>query len=365
MFDLFDRTAEVSSAQYTPPNWQYIRSQLQLNIKKLHGFYGTFPTAVKADHILARLITAVAIPKTLELTRFYDNVQRVSMDVAMALFFTSSISFGRLHHRNFYNCHEVIIADFTPFDERSVHENWKNVSAVTVEYHPYTDLNMLLPEPDSYAPSNKIAFIKINIAALMVQYRAFRLSEEMITAVTLENERSLYQFIRMHVLPNMIYSHVDHAVLNRMTHLLQDQGMIPSTKKHSFHLIEESNKVDAALEQEVMYYSRAQRDFKTILHAVPLITRRRAIDLLHNPDIAKTQQVGWALQLMRLPSVKLLALLCPENVLRANKATANALILDLTKLLNSHMLRRMLPPAFAEAAELDVADILNIMGHPA
>jgi len=363
MFDLFQRQVGASFAQYTPPNWMNIKSQLGSNIQRIKRYYGENPTAVKADHILARLITSIAIPKSLELPRYYDNVQRVSMDVAMALFFTSSISFGRVKGNDFYNCPEIILADFSGFDYEYVDTHWRDVSAVKVDYHPYTDMNMILPEPSHYQQVNNLAVIRINPAMLMVQYRAFRAEEEAISSLTGEDQRSLYQFIRMHVLPNMLDTHLDHAVLNRMTRLINGVEMIPMRYRHSFALIEMQSKVDEALAQQIRYYSLANRSFEVMLHSVPLIAHSRMVDLLEKPEIAPTQQVMWALELSKLPAIRMLMLLSPDIAKTANASFINKTIRYLVQLKNNHILRRMLPANIVKEVELDVDDILNLLGR--
>jgi hypothetical protein len=362
MFDLFQRRAGMSSPQYTPPNWDYVRSQLRTNIQRAKKYFSTYPSAVAGEHILAKLITAVAIPMNMDLSRYYDNVDRVSLDVTMALFLTSSISFGRVTKGNFFGSHEIIVADFGKIDPDYVHDHWREATSVTVEYHPYCDIKCLLPEGKSYPEhADKVSVIKVNLGMLMVQYRAFCMEEEAISEITNDAKRTLYQFVRMHVLPNMLDSYIDHAILNRIQHLIDGQGMDVNKTSLPVALFDIAARLDQSLEQEISYYGKAGRDYQTLLNAIPLISSWRAIDLLQMPDIAPTQQVMWALGLSRLPRIKLLTLLTPVFLRSINKAADNHIVLDLKRIQSSQTLRRVLPGNVIKDVELEIDDTINLI----
>ncbi len=363
MFELFQRPDGANFQRYEPPGWRYLKEQMDLNLTKVKRFYRINPTAVPSNHILVRLLQSSTVPKHMGLNRYYDNVQNLSLNLSSALFFTSSARDGKITYGNFYNGPEIILADFSDFDYELENSNWQDTQAVQVEYHPYTDLNLILPEKANYPQTEVISVIRINLAKLLVQYRAFRLQEEKIAEVTNLEQRSVYQFIRMYVLPNMLNTHLDYSVINRLNCLLGGIDIVPTNKKHSFHLNDLTSKVDECLQFEIDYYGKVNRDMRTLVNSIKLLNLDHLIDLVKMPDIATTNQVLWALVLMRLPVIDLLTRICSTGAVPLNRGFRNSLLKTVTMLRTNNSLLNHLP--FRSSVEIEsLCDrILYRLGH--
>jgi hypothetical protein len=363
VFELFRRPEGASFPKYEPPGWPYVKGLILANLIKVKRFYRLNPTAVPSNHILVRLLQSSAIPQHMDLNRYYDNVQGLSLNLSAALFFTSSAHEGKLTHGNFYNGPEILLADFSDFDYVSEDKNWQDTQAVQVEYHPYTDLNLILPEKIRYPETKGVSVIRINIAKLLVQYRAFRLQEEQIAEITGLEQRSIYHFIRMYVLPNMLDTHLDYAVINRLNCLMDGIEIEPTKWKHSFYLNDVSAKVDQCLQYEVDFYGKVSRDLRTLVNTIKLFGKDYLIDLVEIPDMALTYQVTWALVLMRLPTVDLITRICPTTANSTNRAFTNSLFKMVTVLRTNKSLINHLPFEARIDTETLCDRILSRLGH--
>lgn len=363
MYTLFTGPVESLYPRYTAPNWANVRQQLRQNLTRIQSYYGRQPYAVNAKHLLAKMIIAAALPITLEAYRYYSHAQRVSIDTTGALFLTSSTNWGRLHHGEFYNCPEVIMVDYSEFDYEEVARDWRNAKAVRVLYHPYMDLSLATPEAKHYPPSEKLAYISINMAMLLVQYRAFCLEEQAIALSLGGTTRNVYQFIAMHVLPNMLNSHVDVALVNRMSALAEGLVFPEAEYMHSVFTPFVTDKVDACLELLLLYSSKVTIRVHDLQASIPTVGYKSGIDATVLPDNVDTLQLRWAYFLSRVPYIRLMTIMTLQTM-RGKTALGreiNELRNKIQRLERDGSLRRMLSGQLLESTELELADLLNLL----
>jgi hypothetical protein len=219
MHNLFNLMPNIEHGILRLPEWAYVRTELRRNLDRVIAYYRKHPTAVHSAHFLVRLLQSITVPKSLNLERYYYNVDAGALNLSMALKMTSSIYRGQLFDGVFYSdCKEILIAHSEPFDFHQAHRNWETLCPIEVLRHPLSDLGLGLPDGDKIGSDYGIAVISINIPMLAVQYRAFRINEEYLTGNS-DSQRSVMQFIRMYVIPNMLPSHLDHCLFNRIYNL--------------------------------------------------------------------------------------------------------------------------------------------------
>jgi hypothetical protein len=308
MHGLFNLLPGVGMPTMYATNWHYARDGLRHNLKKVVEFYHTHSMAVESEHFLVRLLQSITTPKALPLDRYYAIVDALSLNLGMALKMTSSISKGHVFPGTFYGpgCTEVLIADDADFDAAAVTRNWENVQAIRVLRHPRSDLGLNLPDGKRTGSEEGIAVIAINIPMLAVQYRAFRLREDEYAARTGEPGRTIQQFVHMHVLPNMLYSHFDYVMLNRIYNLESGRPLGESTKPHPFYITDFSQKLNAVHSTILTNLKAVGQDFTGVLRSIPVVTKETLDDALAIPEMAPTRQVVWALALSRFPAINLM-----------------------------------------------------------
>lgn len=308
MHALFNLLAGVNIPTMYAANWHYAREGLQHNLKKVVEFYRTHSMAVESEHFLVRLLQSISIPKGLSLDRYYANVDALSLNLGMALKMTSSISKGHIFNGTFYGpgCTEVLIADNADFDVEAIDKSWRETQAIRVLRHPRSDLGLNLPDGKRTGSEDGIVVVAINIPMLAVQYRAFRLYEDQYSLETGEPGRTIMQFIHMYVLPNMLYSHFDYVMFNRIYNLERGAPLGESSKPHPFYITDFSSKLNAVHATILTNLKAVGQDFTGVLRSIPAVTQNNLDEVMSFPEMAPTRQVVWAMALSRLPAIDLM-----------------------------------------------------------
>jgi hypothetical protein len=167
----------------------------------------------------------------------------------------------------------------------------------------------------------------------------------------------------MYVLPNMLDTHLDYATINRLNNLMDGIDIDPPKWKHSFPLIDLTQKVDQCLQYEIDFYGRVNRDLRTLVNSIKLFDKDYLIDLVEMPDMAMTYQVSWVLVLMRLPVIDLLTRICPTVAVATNRAFTNSLLKTVLMLQTNKSLQKHLPFKARVDAEAMCDRILSRLGH--
>lgn len=345
MYKLFDYESPVATGAVTVSGWKYVRDGLRQNLGTVLSYYRKNPTAVKSQHFLVRLIESFAVPRSLELDRYYDNVADRALNISMALKMTSSIFKGSLFNGVFYggDNKEILVAHTDWFDFWECNRNWENVCPVRVLSHSFTDLGLNIPDGRVTSIESGLNVIAINIPMLMIQYRAFRRNEWEERGQYGENERSVMQFVRMYVLPNMLFSHLDVALFNRIAQTAKGAPLGLSTAKHSFHLIDYADKIDTVNSKILKDLSNNLRDFVTIMRTVPMVTKDNMEQLMYLPKMASTRQVDWALAICRLSALSFLFRVSKGGPGTRNRSEVNQVLKYMLAYKTENLFEEMLP----------------------
>lgn len=345
MYKLFDYESPVATGAVTFSGWKYIKDGLKQSLGQILSYYRKNPTAVKSEHFLVRLIESMAVPRSLELERYHANVADRSLNLSMALKMTSSIFKGHLFDGVFYGGEnkEILIAHTDWFNIWECNRDWENVCPVRVLSHAFTDLGLNIPDGRETSIESGLNVIAINIPMLMIQYRAFRRNEWNERGQFGENERSVKQFVRMYVLPNMLFSHLDVALFNRIAQTAKGAPLGMAKVKHSFHLIDYSDKIDTVNSKILKDLSNNLRDFVTIMRTVPMVTKDNMEQLMYLPKMASTRQVDWALTICRLSALSFLYRVSKGGPGTRNRSEVNQVLKALQAFKVEHLFEEMLP----------------------
>jgi hypothetical protein len=163
-----------------------------------------------------------------------------------------------------------------------------------------------VPNGKSYSLEEGIAVISINIPMLVLQYREYQKYEDSIALTKGESPRGLTHYIHSYALTNMLYSHLDVAVFNRLYNLLVGAPLGESDRKHSFYIQDYSDKVTNLQLLQLRTLERNPRKLDAMMKMVPLVTESNLSELVKLPDMVPTRQVVWALVLSRLQTLSFL-----------------------------------------------------------
>lgn len=360
MHKLFNLTSVTSQGITKFADWLYVKDGLRRNIGAVIRFARRNPMAVESSHFLVRLLQSITVPQSQNLERYYDNVDAISLNMSMALKMTSSIFQGQLWHGVFYGRgnREVLIANSESFDIFEAHRNWENLCPVKVLQHSKSDLGLNIPDGTNTGSESGLAVISINIPMLAIQYRAFRFNEMNVAGD--DSQRSVMQFVRMYVLPNMLFSHLDHAIFNRLANLQKGAPLGESKKQHSFYLTDYSVRLQQVHALMLAHLNKTSNNFTTILRTIPAVTKNNMEELLLLPDLAPTRQVTWGLVLARLPSTAFLFSVAHSWAETRNRTEINMVKRDILAYRTNNLMRATLPLEMYYAVEDDFNAILAL-----
>ncbi len=366
MYTLFNLLPTVGKGISRAQEWNYVRSGLRANLGAVHRYYRQNPMSVKSDHFLIRLLYSIGVPMLQSLERYYYNVDAVALNMSMPLKMTSSISKGDVFEGVFYGAgvSEILIAHNDSFDFVQANRDWRNVSAVQVLRHPRSDLYLNLPNGSNTGVETGLAVIAINIPMLAIQYRAFRFNEIATREGTGANQLSVGHFIHMYVLPNMLGSHLDQALFNRIDKMQRVAPLGESTKNHSFYQNDFSQKVDRLYQDILTNLGKVTHDFTGTLRSIPVAIKDNAEEAMQMPDITATRQVLWALVIARLNAVNFLFDTAVGGARQKNSGQVNTVLRAVRSYKANNLMRATLPRDLYEDVQTDINEIARKATQP-
>jgi hypothetical protein len=328
MHTLFNLEPRAQQGIQHPTLWPYVKRGLQANLGQVVRYYRANPQAVKSEHLLVKLIQNLGVSTSVDFERYYAIADDVSLDLASVLKLTSALAKGQVFNGVFYGpgSQEIIIAHNDSFDLDKARKDWQNVTPVRVLRHAKSDLNLNLPDGIRNTTETGIAVIAINIPLLMVQYYCFRqsywISDDQPQA---HNDKTDQMFVHMYVLPNMLFSHLDQALFNRLVNLSQGKNEPIGVRRQPFALIDYIPKVNAVYKEVLTNLAHQEKNLVGILQSVPAATRENMEQAMRVPDVAPTRQVMWGLAIARLPMLDFILSQAHVTPATKNQAEVNNL----------------------------------------
>lgn len=304
MHALFNLEPKAQTGVQIPALWAYVKQGLRANLQQIVSYYRGNPQATRSDHLLVKIIQSMDIPFSVGYDRYYALADASALDLSMLLKLTSSLGKGQVWDGVFYGpgSREILIAHTGEFNYEQVQQNWMDVQAVKVLRHAKSDLYMNLPDSDRNTNESGLAVMAINIPLLMCQYYWFRQSY-WLGDIKTHDDRTDMMFVHMYVLPNMLWTHLDQALFNRLRLLDKQERTGWSIHRHPFAQNSYDHRVDMAYKEVLRNLARQEKNFVGMLQNIPAVYRENMEQAMHVPDMAPTRQVMWGLAISRLPAL--------------------------------------------------------------
>lgn len=359
MYTLFNETIWGSSGvTITYPKYEQALKGLRLNLERVVEYNRKYPRATNSNHFLVKLLTSLNVPLGMDVNIYRDRVTEVAEGQGMAMNLTSSLSRGRVFSPGvFYGkgSYEIIIAHSEDWDITNIEEEWEDYRPVTFLTHPKADLDIDLPEGQQNSAETGLTVMLVNVPMLACQYRMWRMREWMINS---EAQRTKMQFVASYPLTNSLHSQLDIALLNRFQRIYRGDPVGRSLLTRPFALTDWYRQVDFALDQMAVDFCRRKMSFDQALLWIKGVSNWTMRDAVRIPSMAPTRQVTWALGMARASLVKFLLDWTIENNNDRNKAYANVIKLETSRLLNDSALKGALPPLAYKAWEAIFEEII-------
>lgn len=355
-FDLFDASPVALQGRSIPPQFAYVHTGMLREIEKVAGYYHHHVTQVDNRHLLVRLLLSLAVSMRRSPQNYADVVSDFAGQVCAMLHITSSLGYGRVFTPGvFYNrmTTEIIISDETPFDADAATASWQSLRPIRVLRHPFTDLSYGRCDGQYPQMEQGIAVIAINIPMLAIQYRAWMINEYRTNPKGIHHRT--HQFVSMYPITNMLQSHTDIALFNRMSAMYRGTDVAPYRKSHPFYVIDYTDKLDDVMQKELTMLQRHPLTFAQIMESVPAISEPTLLDVMRSPYVIPTRQIKWALLLSRLPLIRFLVQLNYD----ADNPKNNAYLYRLKIQLHAARTDRLLETILPRDVMMDVDDMIH------
>lgn len=341
MYQLFKVGPLPNRGEQILPDFRRIRAGLQQNLAKVIEFRRLNPHGLNGrPHLLVKLLQNLNIPLSLDAEIYADKVTDVALPVAAALKLTSPLHQGKAFSPGvFYGEHvtEVIWANIDDFDWSVP---WKDWQPIRVLYHPKNDLAMEVPDGLHDSQEAGMAVISVNVPQLATMYKLYRDEEKRMGR---EQQRSIQQFLMELPLPNMLHSHVDIAVMNRLICRYFGVDMLKIKPHHSYYLTDWTDDVDRALDKTLAFWQGKDFTFDALVSQIPTVSGKDLHELMALPGLASVRQVQWAVVIARLAVVVFLVQYNAQNQNTANQQYLNYLRRYLTQMDLFQVMRQALP----------------------
>jgi hypothetical protein len=305
-----------------------------------------------------------SVPTEYDIERFMEVVMARSPYVAKHFRFTSDIEYGVFHEGTFYGPgnKEIIFSHeeyFNPFDAV---QNWRTLQPIKVLSHQISDFGLLLPDGKNSSTGQGFAAVAINLPMLLCMYRGF-LMDQSAGIDSGGNSQSLLgvtHFVHMYVLPSMLYSHIDYVIMNRMYNLYHGNEMSRPTRKHAFLVVDYGDRMDNVLKEILKRLEDYKGSYFAYLQNIPSIFEEDMQVSLVMPDMPRTRQAWWALNVTRFEIMAFLIQLGGDGGVNSNTMLIHQLQRACQYLGRENMLKAILPPSLGLEVEAFLDEVLAL-----
>lgn len=345
MYKLFTQIHEENNSIIKPVMMDYILKVYRKDVQDVVSYRKRSVSTVKSNHLLCRIVHAGSVPMDYEIERFMAAAYARSPYISKHFRLTSPIDFGALHSNVFLgpSSREILIYDesyFNPFDETL---KWQDIQAVKILYLEDSSMSLQLPDGIKHSSCEGIGVFSINIPLLLYQYRCFEKDQVGKNVISEESGKlGIPHFVKMYVLPNMLYSKVEFMVLNRFMNLYYGKPMDAQlTNMPISTLSDYREKLDREMKSIVKHVSDSRKMYYSILKNIPCVFQQDMQAFLQMPDMSNTRQVWWALFISRLKIMKFLIDIGGDKAVSSNSFYVSVLKVDIKRLMSENILDKV------------------------
>lgn len=355
MYTVFNTVPRIGAVNIATIDLDYVRTSiLGSQMTRYREYRYQTPGIIRTDHLLLKVLNMIQVPFDGDLMMYQSRVAAQVTRITGSMGFSNSSHHGRVFDKGtFYgdDISEIIVTANESYTPRDLWNNWENMSAVRALSHPINgstvfELDGSLRVPGAYRSSVNLAVLELDIPLLACQFQMWKLANRT-QALRAEVIPDGY-FISQIVLPNLLMSHLDIAILNTMSDILGIGGTFEVKSNLPFYLTDHSGRFDTGLEDILRRYTVQTTTFSDMLMNVPCFSVETLMQAIKMPEVAFTNQVIWALTAARLPLVAFLLKMNSVNSNAKNDMYVNRFRRSLIEAESGKYLKNQLPADVAE-----------------
>lgn len=273
--------------------FNYARTRVLENVARYHEVRANQPGRIASDHLFISLLMNLNVPFGGDIEEYMSKVDAVTRRLVTAMGLVTPYSKGDLFNEGivYPKCREIITCVRGNHTAMDIWKGWRDLSAVTVQVHPVTDITLFDPVVvNSASLSNPgMCVLNIDLPLMAAQYRMY----------TANGGRSLEQFVAQVVVPGIVKSHVDVCIFNKVALKLGVMNECTVKTNLNFAQNESNIPIDQVVDDVVKALLAKSLQPRQILATVPSVFRQSYLDHISDITMAPTNQALWALEASR------------------------------------------------------------------
>jgi len=228
----------------------------------------------------------------------------------------------------------------TDFDIELGAAQWRNLQPVRVLRHPFSDMSLQRCTNEYRTTESRgIVVIAINLPMLALQYKMWAAEQSLRQGA----RDTTAHFVSMFVITNMLYSHTDVCLFNRIcNHYFKDDSG-EFIRAHAVYNVDYTGMVDTTIGQLLRVLTRRSLTWPELMENVESLCSDTLREALQLPDIIPTRQLKWTLWVARLPLLHFLVQFTWNNKNTRNQFYMRRLKTELRAIRADRILDQVLP----------------------
>ena len=305
---------QVGGPTLTP--MRYIKERLNNNFVRMREYYQQSGGWVDSRHILIKLLDNLSDGWYHPASVYYDLITDRYDAACRAVGITTPTNRGYIPPTgSFYgrSSKEAYIAVESFVDPNRLSLDWKTQSPVKVIRNDYTSLDLHLPDNHGY--STGYAVFSIDVPVLGLMYRMW-LREQLQRPEGMRGTPA--NFIYQYVLPGMLPSQCDVALINLVRKQVVGIDTLPIQKKQIVNLATPYTFVDKVISTYVDWATVKPRSFSGLLDTFPQVFSQNVRKTVLT-GVLPTTQDKWVTTFAEIPLLETLLVLDMSTGHVANK----------------------------------------------
>lgn len=336
MITLFKRQPNATRRNVVFPRFQYIAQRLSDNVNKAVNYFEFRRGVVPANHPLVRFIDSIVVPHSMGEREYFNTATDASYFTGRAIGFGSSI-YAPIEFRSgvFYGSLVSEYIYLVPSEYEPQVDSYRDWRPVNVRVHPRSDFSLFPLMPKFANNESGYAVITIDPGLLMLQYREWRKEQLRLP----EGERlTTPHFVYMYVLPNMLYSHIDVAWLNKIINSTMGLAVSPTRPLSGLALPSADTFVTEVIDKIVDTITAREYHFESVLLGIPTPFSGTMFDTALLPKLPFIRSTKGFELLSTLPWIEFIFALDATNESQQNRLSRNELSVALRRATNERWL---------------------------
>lgn len=298
MLSLFNEDLKINYPDMLSGNYNKFKRISLENMHRTREHMLSRAYTVFSNHLIMKLIKTINPPSTLndnEFMSYFDTLRNNYYQHSSAIGYTSPTYTGSVNKSQFYsdNVSEIIIGTASRYHQIKALP-WEELEPIKVHRHPYTTTYYGILDKRQEIPGKGVAVISIDIPTLIYQYIRWSMRQK-----DLEQPAVLGVFVTQYPLRNMLKSHNDIAIVNRLIATYSGVKRHTPVMKQAFWLNDDMMLLDPILRQVVPELKRTPRFFDAMLMHIPTVYRT-GYDAVRLPVDIRVRQTDWVWLIARM-----------------------------------------------------------------